>query len=179
MCACIKGRRWPGSDRTCKYKLFAISARFIWLDLSKILPFFTFINRAVYNFVSETSLPRETNMTRSIMDFFSIGNINGIQGQADCSFKINSSHQLHFSNMLFSICAPKICLRGLKFNHVKLCKPRCDFLQCDLFTWGKWNPRYIYLGWTQVKFPLVKRCSLGQKCVVWPQLEKGKNQILK
>ena len=21
------------------------------------------------------------------------------------------------------------------------CKPRCDFLQCDLFTWGKWNPR--------------------------------------
>ena len=30
------------------------------------------------------------------MDFFSIGNINGIQGQADCSFKINSSHQLHF-----------------------------------------------------------------------------------
>ena len=95
-CACIKGRRWPGSDRTCKYKLFAISTRFIWLDLSKILPFFIFINRPVYNFVSETSLPRETNRTRSIMDFFSIGNINGIQGQADCSFKINSSHQLHF-----------------------------------------------------------------------------------
>lgn len=55
------------------------------------------------------------------------------------------------------------------------CKPRCDFLQCDLFTWGKWNPRYIYLGWTQVKFPLVKRCSLGQKCVVWPQLLYLKN----
>ena len=95
-CACIKGRRWPGSDRTCKYKLFAISTRFIWLDLSKILPFFTFINRPVYNFVSETSLPRETNRTRSIMDFFSIGNIDGIQGQADCSSK--SIHPTNFTS---------------------------------------------------------------------------------
>lgn len=35
-CACVKGRRWCGLDRTCKYKSFAISTRFLWLDLLKI-----------------------------------------------------------------------------------------------------------------------------------------------
>lgn len=94
MYACVKGRRWPGLDRTCKYKLFAISTRFTWLDLRKILPFFTFISPAAYNFVSQTSLLRETNRTWSIMAFQSA---SSTASRAKRSVPSNSIHPTNFT----------------------------------------------------------------------------------
>lgn len=47
---------------------------------------------------------------------------------------------LRDSQTCFRFMYQKICLCWMKFSPINpLEKPGCDFLQCDLFTWGKWN----------------------------------------
>ena len=122
MCACIKGRRRPGSDRTCKYKLFAISTRFIWLDLGKILPFFLplLIRRFITSARSSNSDGEEADDDKAT--------------QAKTREYPPKKAVKHKAEKKREETGPN---RRKMEKRKNPCKPRCDFLQCDLFTWGK------------------------------------------
>ena len=145
--------------------------------------FLTFINPAANNFVSQTSLLRETNRTPSIMAFQSA---TTTASRAKRSVPSKSIHPTNFTSFDSTKCRHtsqgnsvnvernsitikakffplrnqatllkvagivglqpkqehKFCpTRSMPRRSLELkanpCKPRCDFLQCDLFTWGK------------------------------------------